>query len=145
MTKAITIPSSVLEGIAARARAHPDEEICGAVLRGEDIPVRNVAKIPAYRFRMDSKEQMEVWQKWRREGDLIIYHSHPKTKAEPSPDDSWVIVRSPDITFVIFSVATGWFRAYRFNGFAIEDVEIESAGVSTQPNRGGSVTAGPTT
>lgn len=145
MSASITIPSSVLEGIAARARAHPDEEICGAILRGEDIPVKNVAKHPSRRFRMDPAAQMEVWTKWKREGDLVIYHSHPSATAEPSGDDKWVITRSPDITFVIFGVGSGWFRAYRFNGFAILNVEIESGEVSTQPDQRGSVTTGPTT
>lgn len=142
----VTILSSVLEGIAARAHAHPDEEICGAILRGEDIPIDNVVRPDqrARRFRMDHEQQMKVWEKWRRTGDLVIYHSHPSGTTDPSDDDKWVISRSGEITFVIFAVKTGWFKAYRFNGFSIVSIEIKSdvayMGVSTQPDRRGSLT-----
>lgn len=93
---------------------------------------------------MDPKQQMEVWNKWRREGDLIVYHSHPFGTASPSDEDKWVIGRSPDVTFLIFAVKTGWFRAFRYNGFAIVNVEILRDGVSTQPDEPGSVQLDPT-
>lgn len=130
--------------VAARSRAYPDEEICGAILRGEDYPIDNVAKDRARRFRMDSKQQMYVWERWKREGDLIIYHSHPTGGVFPSPDDKWVIGRSPDITFLIYGVRCDEFAAYRWNGFAIVTIQIKREEVSTQQDQRGNVTAGPT-
>lgn len=93
---------------------------------------------------MDPVQQMAVWDRWGRTGDLVIYHSHPSGTASPSDDDKWVISRSGDVTFIIFAVKTGWFKAYRFNGFSIVSVEIKSdvayMGVSTQPDQRGSLT-----
>lgn len=125
MTASITIPGSVLDMIAARARAYPDEEICGAILRGEDYPVDNVCKEPSRRFRMDPEQQMLVWNEWKREGDLIIYHSHPTGSVLPSADDKWVIGRTSGVTFVIYGLKCDEFAAYRWNDLAIVGIKIE--------------------
>lgn len=142
----IAIPGSVLDEIAARARANPDREICGAVLRGRNIPVQNIVKPDQHhrRFRMDPAQQMEVWNEWRRDGELVIYHSHPTSTAEPSPDDKWVITRNEGVTFVIYGVKRDEFMAYRWNGFAIISIQINRTEVSTQHDQRGTVTNGPT-
>lgn len=121
----IKVPEAALLGIKRRAKESPDKEVCGVILRGGHIPVDNVSKQPERRFRMDPRQQMEVWAKWRRDGDLIVYHSHPTGGTSPSDDDKWVITRSPDITFLIYGVRTDEFAAYRWNGFAIVSVKIE--------------------
>lgn len=127
-----------------RALENPTEEICGAILRGEHIAIDNVVKDDqkARRFRMNAKQQMEVWECWRREGHLIIYHSHPTSGTYPSDDDKWVFTRSPDLIFLIYSVVRDSFNAYRWNGFAIVGVEIRSVEESTQDAGRGTVTNG---
>lgn len=125
MSVSITIPGSVLDMVAARARAYPDEEICGAILRGEDYPVDNVCKEPSRRFRMDPEQQMLVWNEWKREGELVVYHSHPTGSVSPSPDDKWVMTRSPEVIFMIYGVRCDEFAAYRWNGFAIVSIKVE--------------------
>lgn len=129
MNYSIYIPSPVLDGIAMRARQSPSEEICGVVLRGKDIPMKNVASPPVARsrsFKMDPKEQLEIWGQWQKRGDLVVYHSHPKGLAHPSGEDRVVIARSPEITFLIFSAETGWFRAFRYIQDDIVGVTIDS-------------------
>lgn len=146
MSNEVWISPAVLGKIARRAHAHPDEEICGAILRGEDIPVDNISKQRDRRFRMDPQQQMAIWESWARKGELIIYHSHPKGLAEPSDEDKWVISRSPEITFVIFSPRSGWFKAYRYSEDArgIIELKIHNSEVSTQPDQPSTVTSGPT-
>lgn len=140
----ISVPGSILDIVAARCRATPDVEVCGTILRGEHTPITNISKEPARRFRMHPEEQMEVWNRWKREGDLIVYHSHPRGSAFPSDDDKWVITRSPDVTFIIYNVKCDEFAAYRWNGFAIVNVQIKRGVVSTQSDQRGSLTNGPT-
>lgn len=122
---AIKIPEPVLFAIKFRA-AGEDEEFCGAILRGEHIPIRNVSGTPKTRFRMDPQEQMEVWNKWRRDGDLIIYHTHPRGSALPSSEDKWVMSRISDVTFLIYGNRCDEFAAYRWNGTDIVSVGIKA-------------------
>ena len=129
MSIKIDIPYEVLEVIGLRAHANPTEEVCGVVIRGEHTPIKNIAKDRDRRFRMDPGEQMDAWNTWKREGEMIVYHSHPRGSASPSREDQWVIARSEDITFLIYSVADKEFKAYRSTGIAIIGIEINRVGV----------------
>lgn len=128
----IEIPDSALAAVKYRADTSPTEEVCGIILRGEHRAVTNVAKDRAKRFRMEPSEQMAAWNDWRRNGDMIVYHSHPRGSVRPSDDDKWVMTRNEGITFLIYSVSSDDFAAYRWNGTDIVSVEIKATQVSTQ-------------
>ncbi len=132
-----------LDAIRDHAKSLPDEEVCGAILRGVHVKIRNVAKphLRHRRFRMDPEQQMKLWALWGREGELVIYHSHPRSEAKPSDEDMWVMSRNPDIFFIIYSNTTDEFRAFRYDEslLAVVEIQIDTTG-STQHDRTGSVT-----
>ncbi len=142
----VDIPSSALLAVKHRALESPDEEICGAIIRGEHVSVDNVANSGerARRFRMDPEQQMKVWDVWKREGILIIYHSHPHAGSYPSNIDKWVITRSPDVIFLIYGVKDDTFAAYRFNDLSIVTIQVNEVEESTQQDLSSTVTNGPT-
>lgn len=146
MTTTVEVPESALLAVKHRALESLGEEVCGVILRGEHIAVDNIVKPEqrARRFRMDPGQQMEIWNRWKRDGDIIVYHSHPTGSVWPSDDDKWVITRSPEVTFIIYGVRCDEFAAYRWNGFAIVTVNIKVVEVSTQEDRRAKVTNGPT-
>lgn len=89
------ISRSVLEALAALARAAPDREVCG-LLTGEEglvtghLPSTNVADDPATRFEIDPVMLLGAL-KAERNGDLAIvgcYHSHPSGDPVPSRTDA---------------------------------------------------------
>jgi proteasome lid subunit RPN8/RPN11 len=80
------------EIVAHCEEGYPDEA-CGLVAAKEDVPVRvipmrNADASPAT-FRLDPKEQFEVFEELEDEGlDLFaIFHSHTHSEAYPSPTD----------------------------------------------------------
>ncbi len=142
----VDVPASALSAIKRRALESPDEEVCGAILRGEHIAVNNVANDGqrARRFRMDPEHQMKIWADWKREGVLVIYHSHPHAGSYPSNTDKWVITRSPDVIFLIYGVKDDSFTAFRFNDFSIVTIRVNEVEESTQQSQGSTVKNGPT-
>lgn len=106
MVTSVKVPAAVLEEVCGRAYSSLDEEVCGAIIRGEHITLTNT--IPqGHRhnmFALDPEEQLGFWRKWNGEGDLIIYHSHPNGSAFPSGSDMTAILGAPKAFFVIISV-----------------------------------------
>lgn len=123
----VEIPSSILDDIIRIATYSPDEEVCGVVLRGQHIPMRNAA-LPVFRaktFELDPAEQIAVWRKWNKEGEMTMYHSHPRGSSAPSTIDQHNFINAnTGVSFLIFSVETGWFRAFRVSDIKVVEVKL---------------------
>lgn len=97
----LRIPSAILEGLRAHARAEAPLECCG-LLAGEAgpggdatgglartrYPIRNAARSRT-RFLSDSRDLLRAHKAMRARGEtlLAIYHSHPAWAAIPSRRD----------------------------------------------------------
>ena len=83
-----------LEQLLAQARRDAPYETCG-MLGGKDgrarkiYPIKNVADDPVKRYLMDGAEQLAAMEDMDEKGlDITaIYHSHPVSRAYPSPTD----------------------------------------------------------
>jgi len=91
----VTISSSVLDRILARAAASPAEEVCGLLFGTPDaiataVPCENVADHPAHSFEIDPAALLAAHRCARHGGPAVIghYHSHPTGNPVPSPRDA---------------------------------------------------------
>jgi [CysO sulfur-carrier protein]-S-L-cysteine hydrolase len=83
-----------LDQLIAQARGDAPYETCG-MIGGKDgralkiYPIRNAAENRVIHYRMDGGEQYRALADIEDNGmDLVaIYHSHPATRAYPSPTD----------------------------------------------------------
>ncbi len=88
------IPRKLTNQLLHLAQLSPDDEICGLVGSKNGIPstcypIANIAQQPKQRFLLDAKQQIAAMAEMREQGEELfaIYHSHPKTPAEPSSYD----------------------------------------------------------
>lgn len=66
-------------------------------------------------------DQLKVWADWGGQGDLIVYHSHPKSSSKPSRADV-MNARDPRIFYLIISVKYANHFFYRVDaGQVIEE------------------------
>lgn len=137
------LPRRFRDEIVAHARAGREQnaEICG-VLLGKDgevtelIRIANIAETPRVHYLMDPQGLYQVMLRQDDAGlDLVaIYHSHPHTRAYPSPTDranahdeegrAWW----PDVTYLICSLEQPEqpdLRAFRLFPDHAEDVDLE--------------------
>ncbi len=91
---AMRIPYALARQIADQAHAEAPQEACG-LLAGEcntvirAIPLRNWARSPEDRFRLDPEEQLAALKEIDADGLewVGIYHSHPRSAPIPSRRD----------------------------------------------------------
>lgn len=97
----LLLPAEALDEIWERAEAE-DDEVCGAILRGQHRPMRNVAVRPSVAYALDPAEQLRLWQEWGGQGDLVLYHSHPSSGSiELSGADREMVLRMPGVAFLV--------------------------------------------
>lgn len=128
------LPRSYYDEIVAHAREDAPNECCGLIAGDGDGRVHrlyrmtNVEQSP-YRYNVDPKELLQVYNEVERQGwDLVgIYHSHTATEAYPSPTDvrlaSW-----PGACYLIVSLADGHNPVLR--GFFITDGAVTETPIS---------------
>lgn len=109
----LVIRGDLVDAMVAHARADHPDEACGIIAgaEGSDRPERFIAMDNAERsptfYRLDSGEQLKVWQAMDQadEAPIVIYHSHTATEAYPSrtdisyacePDAHYVLVSTRD-------------------------------------------------
>lgn len=112
INKEIQIPRKLTNQLLHLAQCSPDLEICGLVGSINGIPcscypIDNIAEQPQQRFLLDAKQQIAAMVAMRNQGEefFAIYHSHPKTSAEPSSDDLEAAAY-PDALYLIISLNT---------------------------------------
>jgi [CysO sulfur-carrier protein]-S-L-cysteine hydrolase len=88
------IPKALFDEIVAHALEDVPNECCGMIAArdGEAVEVHragNASRAPRFAYEMDPMEQYRIQTGIEDAGlDLgAIYHSHPKTRAEPSQTD----------------------------------------------------------
>ena len=115
------------EEILSHALEHLPKEACGLIAAKEGVPVkvypmRNADESPTT-YRLDPKEQLEVFNQMERLGLELyaIYHSHTHTEAYPSERDRRLAFY-PDSRYLILSLKDRGNPVLR--GFSIRDGEV---------------------
>ncbi len=134
----LTIDRAGYDAIVAHARAdHPDE--CVGVVAGpagSDRPERLIQMTNAERsatfYRLDSKEQLQVWRAMddRDEEPVVIYHSHTATEAYPSRTDV-SYASEPHAHYVLVSTRDP--HDVEFRSFRIVDGQVTEEEVHVVP------------
>ncbi len=110
----IELPADIREEIEAAARAGAPDEICGVLGGSFDAdssrvrshyPAENAARNPRTRYRLEPKEQLEIFDRLEERGEEIVgfYHSHPRGPFEPSDTDR-ELATWPNRSYLIVSL-----------------------------------------
>ena len=122
----------LVKEMTEHARREFPNEACGIVAAADGRPVKvfamtNLDASP-YTYRLDSREQLSVFEEMDRNGwDLhAIYHSHTHTPAYPSPTDVRLAFY-PEAYYVLVSLEDAEvpdLRAYRIVDEDITEQEV---------------------
>jgi proteasome lid subunit RPN8/RPN11 len=122
----IELPQAFYRDIVAQAREEYPNEACGLIASEAGVPVRlfrmrNADESPVT-YRLDPKEQLEVFNEMDDRGwDLFaIYHSHTRSEAYPSPTDVRLALY-PEASYLLLSLSD---EEPVLRGFRILDGEI---------------------
>jgi len=128
--KTIKLSAKLKAQIHKHASSDIRNEVCG-LLGGIDItperyyPISNIAEDKATRFLMDPEEQIRALREMRENSQRLcgIFHSHPSSKATPSPTDL-ELAAYPDVIYYISSLLDDNLQACYFNGEEFEPVML---------------------
>ena len=124
----LRIPQALHHEVIAHCQSRYPKEACG-LLAGRSVgavtrvyPMTNVEDSPVG-YAMDPKEQLQVEQAMRRQGERLIgiYHSHTASAAYPSSVDVGLAI-SPEISYVLVSLQDRQrpeLKSYRIDGTAV--------------------------
>ena len=129
----LKLDRSYVDEIVAHAREDAPNECCG-IIAGSDGRATNLyrainAEASPYRYNVDSKDLLRIYQDIESNGwdVLAIYHSHTGTEAYPSPTDvrlaAW-----PEASYVIVSLADASnpvLRTFRIEDDQVTEEELE--------------------
>jgi proteasome lid subunit RPN8/RPN11 len=129
----VRIARSLLDEMVAHARDDVPNECCGMVAgrNGEATRVyraRNAEESP-FRYVIHPSDQFRIMTEIEDRGEEItaIYHSHPKSPAEPSQTDINLAENWPDPLYLICSLAdpdAPELRAWSIRDGSVEEVEL---------------------
>jgi [CysO sulfur-carrier protein]-S-L-cysteine hydrolase len=129
--RVIEIPADIREAMIAHAREGLPNEACG-LLAGQDGRAEHVFRMQnadnsPMTYRLDSTEQLRVFNEVEEKGWEIaaIYHSHTHTEAYPSETDRRQAFY-PDAHYILVSLAEPdpVVRAYTIRDGQIEEQEL---------------------
>lgn len=141
----LTLPAAVLAAVLQHTATARPAEACGliagparqpdgAVVADRHIPMTNNAPDPATGFVFDPAEQLAAYADMdaRSEDPVVLYHSHPRGPATPSPRD--VAGAASAILWLIVDRA-GHVRCWRIaDGMATEvDIQVVERDDSRPP------------
>ncbi len=124
----MVVTADVRESLLAHAREEAPNEACGVIVFRDGTSVRyergrNVLESPTvYRLEVDP----EVWFLEDEGYELAVFHSHPETRAYPSPTDVANIGLLEGRPYFILSLATGELEAFTIGGGEIERLASQS-------------------
>jgi proteasome lid subunit RPN8/RPN11 len=116
------------DALVAHAREEAPNECCG-YLRGRDGAVEKVvraenARSSPYGYELDHRSLFAVNELDEQGYEVAIYHSHPRSPAEPSQTDI-NLAHYPHWTYVIVSLAgEPAVRAWRIADGRVEEEEV---------------------
>jgi proteasome lid subunit RPN8/RPN11 len=106
----LVIPRKHSDENVAHAREELPNECCGIVAANDGVAVkvfraRNEFASQA-RYKIDPRDQIRIWNEIDSEGWSLgaIYHSHPRSAAEPSLTDVNLAEAWPDPVYLIVSL-----------------------------------------
>jgi [CysO sulfur-carrier protein]-S-L-cysteine hydrolase len=130
---ALTVTPDVVAAMLAHARQAMPNEACG-LLSGDLTsgttrafhPARNELASP-YRYSIDAHDLVRITYAIEAAGESLvaIFHSHPRSVAEPSPSDIRE-ARYPDAVHVLAG-ADSELRAWRINGGGVAEIPLRVA------------------
>lgn len=133
MDRTIKIPKKNIEEMISHARQTYPQECCGLLAgtshtASDTYRMTNIDQSP-FSYLMEPKEQFVALKDMREKGIemMAIYHSHPKTDAEPSITDI-KLAYYPDAYYIILSLAEPMrpdIRAHRIIDGKAKEVGIE--------------------
>jgi proteasome lid subunit RPN8/RPN11 len=119
---------AIWDAMVAHAREEAPNECCG-YLRGRDGTVEEAVRAQStrksrYAYELDSKSLLRVNQLDDEGWEVGVYHSHPRSPAEPSQTDV-NLAHYPDWTYVIVSLrGEPEIRAWRIRDARVEERPI---------------------
>jgi proteasome lid subunit RPN8/RPN11 len=127
----MVVPHEVRTAIVAHAEAERPNEACGLIALRDGVaerylPARNVAASP-YRFELDVDPStwMDLWDDGY---EIAIFHSHLSSPPRPSRTDVENIGLWEGHPYVIYTVSSGSFGAWRIRDGRIEEEPLETTG-----------------
>jgi [CysO sulfur-carrier protein]-S-L-cysteine hydrolase len=128
----VEITQAQLDELIAHARDDAPNEACGYMTirdgRVEEVVrARNERESP-YGYQLDAGAQIKAWRLGEEDGyDIAVYHSHPRSPAEPSQTDI-NLATFPEWLQVIVSLASEpQVRAWRIAEGHVEEEPINVA------------------
>ena len=129
----LTLTKAHVDEMIAHAREDAPNEACG-IIAGKDrtatrlYRMENAAASP-YRYEMYGRAVLDLIKELDGRGEefLVIYHSHTKTEAYPSPTDVRLAGGWPEQFFVLVSLKdedTPEVRAFRIVDEQITEAEL---------------------
>jgi [CysO sulfur-carrier protein]-S-L-cysteine hydrolase len=127
----VSLTESVRAAIEAQALAASPNECCGLLSgKGQLIsaahPLRNEADRPLTNYFASPEDMFGAMRRMREAAHqmLGIYHSHPRSKAYPSPTDVQMAFYPEAIYFIISLEPRIELRAFKINNAIIKDVSF---------------------
>lgn len=117
------------DAMVAHAKDEAPNECCGYITmrdeRVEDVVRAKNERESPYGYQLDSKAQIKAWNLGENDGYRIaVYHSHPKSAAEPSQTDINLAV-FPEWLHVIISLKDDpHVRAWRIVDGRVEEEPV---------------------
>lgn len=126
----IFLPRKLTNQLLHLAQQSPDIEVCGLVAADSKgapttcYPIKNIAETPQNRFLMDSSQQIAILKHMREKQEFLfaIFHSHPKTAAEPSSID---LEQNPYPQTLQLIISLNTKGVLEMRGFSIIDNKVE--------------------
>jgi [CysO sulfur-carrier protein]-S-L-cysteine hydrolase len=118
-----------LEELIAHAREEVPNECCG-YMTIRDGAVQDVVRAQnernsPYGYQLESRAQITAWNLGENEGyDIAVYHSHPKSPAEPSQTDINLAVFPEWLQVIISLKDEPHVRAWRIADGRVEEEPV---------------------
>ena len=118
-----------LEALIAHASEEAPNECCGYITMDdgrveEVVPAKNERESP-YGYQLDAQAQLKAWNLGENEGKgIAVYHSHPKSAAEPSQTDINLAVFPEWLQVIISLQDDPHVRAWRILDGRVEEEPV---------------------